>query len=398
MAVEGKAKRVQIGNARLITSKCDQCNRVRPARAGGGRRRAASGTGLLNGNTVTSVTLASAGTPAAAAVRTYIIVPSAAVGVGLTNYTISYINGTLTVNPVGLRITANNATRAFGTPNPTFTVAYATFVNGDSATSLGGALSCTTTATITSAPGTYPITCGGQTSTNYTITYVPGILTVTATVPVLSLAPTALTFTSTINVTTASQAVTVRNIGGAAMRMNSINIGGTNPGRFGLTHNCPIGGTGLAASGSCTVNVTFTPNNTASRSALVNVNVAAPATSGTVALTGTTLVPTVTVSPSSLAFGNVPINTTSPAQTVTIKNTSAVPLVISSISLGGANPARFRQTNTCPTGGTGLAAGGSCTVSLTFLPNRRVARLATLSIRDNATGSPQTVTLTGTGI
>jgi hypothetical protein len=72
--------------------------------------------------------------------------------------------------------------------------------------------------------------------------------------------------------------------------------------------------------------------------------------------------------------------------------------VITSITMGGLSPARFPQTNNCPIGGTGLAAGGSCTITVTFTPNRRVARAATLTIRDNATPNRQTVTLTGTGI
>jgi hypothetical protein len=94
-----------------------------------------------------------------------------------------------------------------------------------------------------------------------------------------------------------------------------------------------------------------------------------------------------------------PINTTSAAQTVTVTNSSAVPLIISSMTMGGANPNRFGQaTNSCPIGGGGLQAGASCTIGVTFTPNRRVARSATLTIRDNAANSPQTVTLTETGI
>jgi hypothetical protein len=106
----------------------------------------------------------------------------------------------------------------------------------------------------------------------------------------------------------------------------------------------------------------------------------------------------VSVSPTSVAFGNVPMNTTSAPQTITVTNTSTVPLVINSITLGGNNPARFGQTNNCPIGGTGLAAGGSCTITVTFTPNRRAARSATVVIRDNAANSPQSVALTGTGI
>ena len=70
--------------------------------------------GLVNGDVVTSVTLTSAGAAAAAAVGTYPIVPSAAIGTGLGNYTITYTNGTLTVDPAALTITANDRTKTYG--------------------------------------------------------------------------------------------------------------------------------------------------------------------------------------------------------------------------------------------------------------------------------------------
>ena len=54
-------------------------------------------SGLVNGDTVTSVTLTSGGALATAVVGTYPIIPSAAVGTGLANYAITYANGTLTV-------------------------------------------------------------------------------------------------------------------------------------------------------------------------------------------------------------------------------------------------------------------------------------------------------------
>jgi hypothetical protein len=352
--------------------------------------------GLVNGDLITSLgplvcsTAAIQGSP----VGSY---PTTCSGAVNANYAITYVSGTVTIGGVPLTITANNFTRLFGAPNPAFTATYAGFVNGDTPASLTGTLACTTTANATSPAGTYPITCSGQTSTNYTISYVPGVLTITAAGPVLTVSPTALAFSSTINLTSAAQFVTVSNMGGAALRITSINLGGTNPARFTLTNTCPIGGTGLAVGASCTLTLTFTPTTNNNRSANVRINVAAPAVSQTVTMTGTTVRPAITVSPTALAFGNQPINTTSPPQQVTVANTSAVPLIITSITMGGPNPGRFAQTSSCPIGGAGLAANSSCTINVTFTPNRRVARAATLTIRDNAAGSPQTVALTGTG-
>ena len=74
---------------------------------------------------------------------------------------------------------ANSTTKVYGAPNPAFSVSYAGFVNGESASNLGGTLTFSTTATISSPVGTYPITPSGLTSTNYNITFVSGTLTVT---------------------------------------------------------------------------------------------------------------------------------------------------------------------------------------------------------------------------
>jgi uncharacterized repeat protein (TIGR03803 family) len=85
---------------------------------------------------------------------------------------------TVVISPVPLTITANDASRNYGAPNPSFTASYAGFVHGETAAALLGTLTLTTPATTTSAPGTYTITPGGVFSTNYTITFVPGSLTV----------------------------------------------------------------------------------------------------------------------------------------------------------------------------------------------------------------------------
>ena len=72
-------------------------------------------SGLVNGDTITGVTETSTGAGASATLGTYPIVPSAATGTGLSNYTIGYVNGTLTVNAATLTITANNDSKTYGT-------------------------------------------------------------------------------------------------------------------------------------------------------------------------------------------------------------------------------------------------------------------------------------------
>jgi hypothetical protein len=114
----------------------------------------------------------------------------AGVGVGVNgNYNVTAIGaGTLTITPAPLTITANDASRQEAQPNPPFSATYAGFKNGETPAALGGALAFTTPATIASPPGGYAITPLGQAATNYVITYVDGVLTVTP-VPVAPVPP-----------------------------------------------------------------------------------------------------------------------------------------------------------------------------------------------------------------
>jgi hypothetical protein len=148
-------------------------------------------SGFVNGDTAASLTTPPAVTTtgtASSAVGTYPITASGAVD---ANYTISYVPGTLTINPVGLTITANNQSKAYGAALPALTVSYSGFVNGDTAASLTTPPTVTTTATANSAASTYPIMATGAVDANYTINYVAGTLTVTGAppAPIVSIKP-----------------------------------------------------------------------------------------------------------------------------------------------------------------------------------------------------------------
>lgn len=105
--------------------------------------------------------------------------------------------------------------------------------------------------------------------------------------------------------------------------------------------------------------------------------------------------PSATLSTSSLSFSSENQGATSPAQSVMLTNSGNAPLSISAISLAGTNPGDFQQTNTC---GSSVVAGGSCSVGVKFTPTATGSRSASLTISDNATGSPQLVNLMGTGV
>lgn len=114
----------------------------------------------------------------------YAIIPSNATGGSFTpaNYTISYANGALTVTPAPLTVTANNATRSYdGTAYSGGNgIAYSGFVNGESASALGGTLAYGGTSQGAVNVGNYSIVPSGLASANYAIAYVNGSLAIQA--------------------------------------------------------------------------------------------------------------------------------------------------------------------------------------------------------------------------
>jgi len=145
-------------------------------------------SGLQNGETIGSVSLASAGAAATANVSgsPYSITASSASGGTFSagNYTITYQNGSLTISPAALTVTANNANKtydanAYSGGNG---VTYSGFVNSETAAVLGGLLAYGGTSQGAVAVGNYTIIPSGLTAGNYTISYVNGALTISAAV------------------------------------------------------------------------------------------------------------------------------------------------------------------------------------------------------------------------
>jgi len=104
--------------------------------------------------------------------------------------------------------------------------------------------------------------------------------------------------------------------------------------------------------------------------------------------------PSASLAPANVPFGNQAVSTTSGQQPVSLSNNGNAPLTITGISITGIDITDFGQTNNC---GSSLAAGSSCTINVTFTPGALGARGATLNVADNASGSPQTASLSGTG-
>lgn len=185
---------------------------------------------------------------------------------------------------------------------------------------------------------------------------------------------------------TTSEPLTV-NLGSSGnLPLNITNI--TASGNYTQTSNCP---SQLAIRTYCTISVSFTPQVVGGQSGTLTISDDAPGSPHTVALNGVGLGPVVTLSAFSLRFANQPVGTTSAPQNLALGNSGNVPLTIGSIAASG----EFAQTNDCT---SPLAAGSYCTISVTFTPTAPGDHNGTLTIPDNAAGSPHTVALSGVGL
>jgi hypothetical protein len=196
-----------------------------------------------------------------------------------------------------------------------------------------------------------------------------------------------------ISTTGPAMTVTLTNTGTAILNISSVVAGGD----FTIASNTC--GATLEVSAGCQIDVTYTPSVIGSVVNALTINDDAPGNPHTVTLSGTGVFgPTVTLSASSLGFGSQTIGTSSTPRTITVSvpaNASAV--TFGSVALAGTNPGDFAVgPDACSS--ASVAPGGSCAIRVTFTPQAEGARSAGLLITSNASGSPHTVTLSGTGI
>jgi len=252
-------------------------------------------------------------------------------------------------------------------------------------TSLAPKGSCTVTVTLTpqalgSLPATLTIADNNSAGANTVALSGTGITSVT-------LNPLSLTFGNVVDGSGLTKTSTLTNAGNAL----SITIALSDSVDYSQTNTC--GGV-VPAGGSCAISVTFAPKATGALNATLSVTDADPASPQVVALTGTGLadITTVTLTPSTLAYGNVVWGLTS-SKTVTVKNSGSVNAVIGALTFTGASD--YTQTNNCP---ATLTAGTTCTVTVTFAPTAIGALNGALSIADNTSAGSSIISMTGTGI
>ena len=211
------------------------------------------------------------------------------------------------------------------------------------------------------------------------------------------LTPNPLTFgDQSAGIASPAQNLTLQNQSGAAVQIASITFAGSNPGDFSQTNTCPVSPATLADGASCTIAVTFTPSLTGERAAVLNVSDGANPSPQTATLSGYGTY--VSFSPTSLDFGVETLGSTSTPMTVTLANTAkSTALIIAGVGLGGANPTDFAETNNCPIAPNTLSAHENCKITVTFTPTDVGQRTAILAVNDTGGGSPQSISLTGTG-
>jgi hypothetical protein len=185
-----------------------------------------------------------------------------------------------------------------------------------------------------------------------------------------------------IHTTSKASILKLGDAGSAELGISGISVTGP----FAETSQC---GQTVSPGTQCTIGVAFTPTATGTQTGALVITDNAAGSPHTVHLSGWGTSGAVSLSASSLDFGTVELGATS-TQTVTLTNPAQSPLDISSVQAGGD----YSETNNC---GAAVSGGASCTIRISFTPSAVGTSVGTVTLTDTGLGSPQTITLTGTG-
>ncbi len=215
----------------------------------------------------------------------------------------------------------------------------------------------------------------------------------------IAISQTALTFGNQPQGSTSSpQLVYVTNQSDTTVTSLGAILGGTNAADYQVTNNCP---SALGARAVCSLTVVFSPATTATgtRTGKITLSDSDTGSPRTITLTGTAIVagPAVALTPPSpLTFPTQNVGTTSGAENFSVTNTGTQNLTITGVALGGTNASEFSIASDGCSGGM-LTPNQNCIVGIRFSPILGGTRTAIASVTDNATGSPQTIAITGLG-
>jgi hypothetical protein len=209
--------------------------------------------------------------------------------------------------------------------------------------------------------------------------------------PAVALNPQSLNFgNQSLNVTSDPLAVTLINAGSSPLNISAI----TASGDFAQTDDC--GGSVPAGGGHCSIQVTFTPTTTGTRTDQISIADNAAGSPQHITLSGNGIASSLgslTLTPTSVTFPAVSVGSTSPAQIVQLSNTGKASVTLSSINVTG----NFAETNTCGSLPSVLNVGDGCSVSVVFTPTSTGNQTGFLTVESNAEGAAKSVPLSGTG-
>jgi hypothetical protein len=202
-----------------------------------------------------------------------------------------------------------------------------------------------------------------------------------------SFSPTSLNFNNVTVGQTSTQNVTLSNTGNTNLVVTSAIVSGAG---FGLTNfSAPKT---IAANGSTTFGVTFTPSSTNGASGSILFTDNAPGATQTFTMTGSAVAAgnTLNANPGSFNFNSVVVGQTS-TQPIVLTNSGATTITISSVTAS----AGFGATGVIA--GQQIAAGGSATVTASFAPTAAGTVSGSITVSSNATNSPLVISVSGTG-
>jgi hypothetical protein len=227
-------------------------------------------------------------------------------------------------------------------------------------------------------------TAGNVTSSAATLTVNP------APASAIQLSSTSINFGNDVVGSNSSQLLIVTNTGTATLTISQVNETGSGFSVSGYT--LPLS---VNAGKQTTIAVAFLPTSVGAASGNISIVSNAPTSPTSVGLSGTGIAATLTlgISPASLSFGNVTSNTSSAPQNVTITNTGNANVTISQITLSGSGYSM--------TGGSApvtITPSQNLILTIQFRPTAAGSVSGSISIVSNASGSPASVSLSGTGV
>jgi Abnormal spindle-like microcephaly-assoc'd, ASPM-SPD-2-Hydin len=261
----------------------------------------------------------------------------------------------------------------------------------------GAPVTVTATYTPTAAGAdTGSIVVSSNDATNPAVSVTVSGTGVTAPAPVIALVPSSLSFGTVTLPGSASLTTQVQNTGNALLTVSAITLGAGTSSEFTWSPAAPIT---VAAGGSSTVTVTYTPTNAGTDSGtIVFTSNASNGPTTSLSVTGTgqaAAAPRIAVAPLSLAFGNVTAGTTSAAQTFTVSNTGTATLTGTIAPPGGTS----NEFTLSPASFSIAAGGAPVTVSVAYAPTAVGADSGNLVVSSNDTTNPTVnVAVSGTGV